>query len=290
MSRLTTTNAHGFTLVELVVAIAITAIVASFAVSLISAPTNALDAATRTATLRENAIQAMDRIEQEWLQAQPNTLRFRSAAGALAIEHLAVLDATTLFSDLAAVPAGERLSVGVPDAQFETLAPFAQLAKPFDSTSAYLSLQSTGLPGVNAYALADVISPPGTRIQIDAGSAAGQDRVRLTPAALFTALGAVRRAYLVGGPVTYLCDPVSGTLQRYSGYAIALTQALRDSDAKLMAAGAQRALLATGVANCRISSSPSASAGQTVYNLTVTFRSGNDRLVLNARRVNDDAG
>jgi MSHA biogenesis protein MshO len=282
--------ARGFTVIELVVAMTVTAIVATFAVTLISAAPNTLEAATRRASLREDAVQALDRIEQEWLQAQPNTLRFRSAAGVLAIEHLTVLDSATLFSDLAAVPAAQRLTIGAPDAQFETLAPFTQLTLPFDATNVYLSLHSTALPGADAYALADVITAPGTRIQVSASSAAGQDRVQLTPATTFTVMGSTHRIYLLAGPVTYLCDPVSGTLQRYSGYAITPNQALRDSDAKLMAAGAQRALLATGVGNCRIASSPSATAGQTIYSLTVTFRSGSDQVVLNARRVNDNAG
>jgi MSHA biogenesis protein MshO len=280
----------GFTLVELVAAIAIAAIVASFAVTLISAAPNTLESATRRASLREGAAQGVDRIEQEWRQAQPNTLRFRTAAGVLAIEHLAVLDSATLFSDIAAVSAGERLTIGTADAQFETLAPFAQLAIPVDTTNDYLSLHHTGLAGANAYALSNVITAPGTRIRIDSGSSAGQYQVLLTPATTFTSMGASRRVYLLSGPVTYLCDPGSGTLQRYSGYSIAQNQAQRDSDAELMAAGAQRALLATGVSNCRMTGSPSATAGQTVYNLSVTFRDGNDQIVLRAGLVNDSAG
>jgi hypothetical protein len=49
-------------------------------------------------------------------------------------------------------------------------------------------------------------------------------------------------------------------------------------------------VLATGVTNCRISGSPSATAAQTVYNLTVTFRSGTEQAILNAQRVDDSAG
>jgi hypothetical protein len=53
--------------------------------TLISTASTTLAAATRRATLRENAAFALDCIEQEWRDAEPNTLRFRTAAGAQAL-------------------------------------------------------------------------------------------------------------------------------------------------------------------------------------------------------------
>ena len=62
--------------------------------------------------------------------------------------------------------------------------------------------------------------------------------------------------FLVDEPVSYLCDTGAGTLTRYSGYAIASSQADRDSDAELLAAGASSTLIATRVSACAMSYAP----------------------------------
>lgn len=280
----------GMTLIEVVVALTVTAIIATFSVALISAPPATLDASTRRASLGENAAQTMMQVEREWRNALPNSLRVRSSAGVLAVEYLAVLDAAVLFRDDIAVPASQRLTTGVADNQFETLGEFRQLTKPLDSTALYVAVHHSGAPGANAWALANVITAPGTRVQIDAGSSAGQDQVRLTPATAFMSVGAARRVYVLSGPVTYLCNPGTGTLARYSGYAIAANQALRDTDAELLGAGAARSVLATGIGNCRIAATANTTASQTTHHLTVTFRNGTDQLVFDIARVGDNAG
>jgi MSHA biogenesis protein MshO len=281
---------RGLTLIELIVALTVTAIVASFSITLIAAPPSALEASNRRASLRENATQAMAVVERSWRDALPNSLRFRSAAGVLAIEYLNVLDSAVLFRDDPAVPAAERLTIGVADNRFETLGDFPRLTKPLDSTALYIALHHSGAAGANAWAMTDVISAPGSRVRIAVGSAPGQAQVQLTPAALFTAIGPSRRVYLLSGPVSYLCNRATGTLTRYSGYAIASSQAQRDSDAELMAAGAVRAVVASGVSNCRLAATNSAAAGQRLHYLTVTFRDGTDQVVANISQVANNAG
>jgi MSHA biogenesis protein MshO len=276
--------------VELIVSLTVTAIVATFSVTLLSAPPLALDAGARRTALTDSGSSAIDQIGREWQTALPNSLRFRNAAGVLAIEYLAVLDATTLFQDIPAVPAAQRLSLGSVDTQFETIGAFAQLTKPFDSARVFVALHSSGTAGANAYALSNVISPPGTRVRVTASSTLGRDRVTLTPGVTFTRIGARRRVHVVSGPVSYLCDPRAGSLWRYSGYAIALNQTQRDSDAELLGAGAQRRLLANGVTACRIVATPTSAAGQVAHSLTVSFGSGRETLRLTAMRVGDNAG
>ena len=62
--------------------------------------------------------------------------------------------------------------------------------------------------------------------------------------------------FLVSGPVTWLCDPVNGTLTRYAGYAIDSAQGNRDSDAELMAAGANRQLVSDAISSCTFDYTP----------------------------------
>ena len=49
---------------------------------------------------------------------------------------------------------------------------FQNIAKPFSSNTHYLSIYNVGVPGANAYELANVITPPGTQIDIASGPAA----------------------------------------------------------------------------------------------------------------------
>jgi prepilin-type N-terminal cleavage/methylation domain-containing protein len=172
----------GFTLVELVVTLVITAIVAAFSITLIAAPPATLDASGRRAELRENALEAMESIAADWRSAQPNTLRYRSSGGVLAIEHLAVMDSATLFTDSSAVNAAQRLSLGTADSLFETLGTLPQITKPLDTTSAYLSLAQPSQNGSNPWSLTNFITTAGTRIQISASSTAGQAVVQISPA------------------------------------------------------------------------------------------------------------
>ncbi len=90
----------------------------------------------------------------------------------------------------------------------------------------------------------------GSTITILAGALPGEQRVTVTPAPVFTADSPRHRAYLVSGPVTYLCDESAGTVTRYAGYSIAAAQSARDTPAKLLNAGASARLLARDITHC----------------------------------------
>jgi MSHA biogenesis protein MshO len=136
------------------------------------------------------------------------------------------------------------------------LAAFTQVAKPFSSTTHYLSIYNVGVPNADAYELANVITPAGTRIDVAADGASGEDRVDLTPPFRFAYGSPTQRVFLVDGPVSYLCDPGSGTLTRYAGYAVAHDQATRDSAGELVSAGAAAGLMADDISTCAFSYAP----------------------------------
>jgi MSHA biogenesis protein MshO len=136
------------------------------------------------------------------------------------------------------------------------LGPFTQIAKPFSSTSHYLAIYNVGVPGADAYALANVITPDGTTIDILADGATGEDRVTLDTPFRFAYPSPTQRIFLVDGPVTYLCDTVAGTLLRYQGYDIVPNQSAVDSHGELLANGATASLMATQVSSCAFSYAP----------------------------------
>jgi MSHA biogenesis protein MshO len=243
-------NARGFTLIEVVVAIAITSIVLVFAAMFISAPLGAYEAHSRRAVLVADASGAWPRMAEDLRLALPNSLRTRRNGNFVAIELLRVADAVRYLPPTTA--------------PFSAFGVFRSVSLPFDSNAQpnrfYLSVNNTGGPGADAYDLTGSMTPAGARIRIAAG-ATGEAVVTVTPAAAFGPDSLRRRMYLVSGPVTYLCDEVQGTLVRYDNYTIAANQSARDSPAQLLGAGAASEVITRGLTACNFAVSAVAASG-----------------------------
>ncbi|HVY65681.1 MAG TPA: type II secretion system protein [Gammaproteobacteria bacterium] len=240
---------RGFTLIELVITLVISAIVVSFVSMFISGPVRGFTDQTRRARLVDAADTALQRMSRDVRRALPNSVRVTTAAGVTALELLGTIDGARYRAQPPGT-AAQILDFAAADGAFDVLGPFTQLAKPWSSTSAYLAIYNVGVPGADAYELANVITPAGTTITVAADGGTGEDRVTLTPAFRFAYGSPTQRVFLVDGPVTYLCDPVAGTLLRYSGYTISPSQANRDSAGELLAAGATQSLMANQIGGC----------------------------------------
>jgi MSHA biogenesis protein MshO len=255
--RLVPSNSQsGLTLVELVVTIAVSAVVISFMAMFISGPVNAYTAQARRAELVAGADTALRRLGRDVQAALPNTLRITTAGGTTALEMLNVVDAARYVATGDVASPDDWLDLTVADGGFATAGRFPGIVHPFQSDDHFLAIYNVGVPGADAYELDGVITPPGTQITITADAAAVRDLVRLAPAFQFSFGSPGQRVFLVDGPVTWLCDAAAGTLTRYTGYAIAASQADRDSAAELEAAGARAAVIARDVASCDFSHAP----------------------------------
>ncbi len=245
----------GFTLVELVVTLTISVIVVSFVAVFISTPVQGFTDQARRSRLVDAADSALQRMSRDVRRALPNSVRTTASGGAVALEVLSSVDGARYREQPPGSPA-QRLDFTAADGSFNVIGPFTQVPKPFSSTTHYLAIYNVGVPGADAYELANVITPPGTRIDIDSDVFAGEDRVTLSGPFQFAFGSPSRRIYLLDGPVSYICDPIAGTLTRYAGYSIAQNHAARDSAAELLAAGASASLMADRVTGCAFSYAP----------------------------------
>jgi len=246
---------HGFTLVELVVTMTVSVVVVAFVALFIAAPVEGFTDQTRRAELVDAADTALRRMGRDVRRALPNSIRTTTSGGVAALELLASVDGARYRGAPPGV-ADQILDFAAADASFNVIGPFTQVGKPWSSTSHYLSVYNVGVAGADAYELGNVITPPGTSIGIASDATPGEDRVTLAPAFRFAYESPTQRIYLVEGPVSYLCDPASGTLRRFSGYAIASSHAARDSASELLAAGASDALMADRVTGCTFTYAP----------------------------------
>jgi MSHA biogenesis protein MshO len=176
--------------------------------------------------------------------------------------------------------AAQILDFTAADDSLNVLGPFTQVAKPFSSTSHYLAVYNVGVPGANAYELANVITPEGTTIGISTDGVTGEDRVTLNPPFRFAYASPTQRVFLVDGPVTYLCDTVAGTLLRYEGYDVEANQSAIDSHGELLGNGATASLMANQVEACAFSYTVGTAERGGLVSLQLTVRAQGESVSL----------
>lgn len=264
-----TTRQSGFTLIELVVTLVISAIVVSFVSLFISGSVKGFTDQTRRARLVDSADSALQRIARDVRRALPNSVRTTTAAGVTALEVLSTVDGARYRAQPPGT-AAQILDFAAADGSFNVLGPFTQVTKPLSSMGHYLAIYNVGVPGADAYELANVITPAGTLIGIAVDGATGEDRVTVSPPFKFAYGSPTQRVFLLDSPVTYLCDGVAGTLLRYQGYSIASSQASVDSHGELLAAGATASLMANQIVGCTFTYTPGTAERGGLLALSIT--------------------
>ena len=252
--------ALGFTLLELVIVIAITAILAVFVVFFLDTPVEAYLAQSRRAVLVDSADHVLRSVAADVRTALPSSLRWAAPGNVVAVEMLSTVGVARYYgvNEKSRLPpaleAPEELSIGSADPSFYTVGLFAS------TTGGYLSVDQQTLPGAYSLAAGHVMlpfaQPPSS---INPVGLTTEEWVQCVPGCNFTAASPTNSVFVVSGPVSYLCDKVQHTLQRYSGYAVRAVEPL--TDAALMAAGATRGLIAQNVSGCRVRIVPAPASG-----------------------------
>ena len=275
---------RGFTLIELVITIAVGSVVVAFMALFIVMPMDAYTAQTRRAALVDASDSALRFMARDLRSSLPNSVRIATSGTVTALELLATADGARYQDGGPVSNPALVLDFTAADGAFATTVPFTQLTLPWTSNAYSLSIYNVGVPGANAYQTANVITPAGTTITISAGATANQNLVTLSPAFQFAFGSPEKRVYLVSGPVSYLCDTAAGTLTRYSGYAIESSQPT--SAATLSAAGAAAALVAANVGGCQFTYSSGTAQRNALATLTLQItQSGESVQLLNEVQV-----
>ena len=271
---------HGFTLIEIVVAITISAIIMVFVSMFIAAPLSAYDAQSRRTALVAGPVDAWPRMEADLRTALPNSIRTRRNGAFVVVEMLPVIDSARYMS----APGASFTVAGTAPGTIGGV--FRGVALPFDSSAAgapyYLSVNS----GVDPYTTAGVMTGAATVIRITANATAGEATVTLTPAPALVPGSPRHRVFLLGGPVTYLCDEGQGTLRRYANYALAANQASWDAPTDFSNAGVASTPIARGLTTCNfVVSAVSSTTSQTVaVRLNSTAANGDSVTLLHTAR------
>lgn len=228
----------GFTLIEAVIVIAITGLLAAVVTRFIVQPVRAyLDTVARAA-LVDTADRALRRIGRDLHVALANSTRVSASGRALE------LIPSTGAARYKTEDATGRLDFGVLDTSFDLLGLPLTLAA--SQHLVFYNLGS-GITGSDAYAANGNATEQASSNRRTATNAAGAattitlDSLAPLPAA---ALAAPYRVTAVDPPVTYRCDLANGTLTRQQNYGFVTTQPDPPS-------GGTSAILATGVTGCQ---------------------------------------
>lgn len=259
-------KAAGFTLIEMIVVIVITGIIAGAVAVFIRLPVQGYVDAARRAEMTDIADAALRRMERDLRLALPNSIRITDGptTGGLTLEFLLTRTGGRYraANNTGAAGTGDSLDFTLSDSSFDQFGPFATgTGQSIVNNSDILVVYNLGIPQANAYALDNtaIITSTG------AGDLPNEYKINFSPKQFpFESPGA--RFQVVEGPVTYACDTTTGKLTRYWGYAITATQ---PTAASLAASTANRALAASNVSGCAFDYTPGVTARSAVVALTL---------------------
>jgi MSHA biogenesis protein MshO len=244
----------GVTLIEMIVVIAISAILAGAVAVFIKRPFEAYIDAERHAELSDIADTALRRMTRDVRTALPNSIRITespAASGILYLEYLQTSGGARYRAEPDSGGAGNILDFTTTDSSFDvigTMPPFAG-----GESIVIYNLASSGSVA-NAY-IGD------NRAAYSSNAA---NVITLAAAKQFLFPSPSKRFHVVQYAVTYACNPTTGELRRYWNYGFVDPQPTPPGTAN-------NALLATDIAGCSFSSDASA-AGLRTGVLMLTLR------------------
>ena len=223
---------RGFSVIELIAALAVSAVVTTGLMLWMSRPLAALNESHQRAAASDQAERIVAWLAEEVPEALPNSARV--ACSGRCLEFIPVVG----LGDYRATAPGDILDLTAADDQFDVLK--ALPATPQSGLGIVINNQNALSTGsLSAYS-ADANN---NRSTIVAGASVTQ--IRMTPKQ-FPSPSPTQRFYLIGSPVSYLCQPAAGggTIRRYTGYAM---QSAQPANVNL------GDLLAEGITDCQFS-------------------------------------
>src|SRR5271165_6647540 len=136
-SRQPLRSGHGFTLIELVITIAVGSVVVAFMALFIVMPMNAYTAQTRRASLVDASDSALRFMARDLRSALPNSVRVSSSGTVTALELLATADGARYQDGGPLSNPALALNFAAPAGAFATTVPFTQLTLPWSSSAYY---------------------------------------------------------------------------------------------------------------------------------------------------------
>lgn len=266
---------RGFTLLELLLVILITGILAVVVAPVIQQPIQAYFDQTTRAELVDAAEMALRRMARDARRSLPYSVRVNGAQ--TAFEFVSVVDVARYREN--GGPDTKRLRFNNNDASFNILGLFQHATSPLGGNErlAIFNL-GDGSAGFNIYAGDPVVTPAGTNVSFapdgapQAPAVANTEHtVTINPAFQFTASSPSHRVYVTDDAVSYAC--INNGLFRLTGYGYLATQ---PSPATVATGN----LMTDNVTACRFDYDPGNSRQPGLLIMSLTLTSGGESITL----------
>jgi MSHA biogenesis protein MshO len=244
---------RGVTLIEMVIVISITAIIAGAVAVFISRPVEGYADAARRAEMSDIADTALRRMTRDLHTALANSIRTTTVSGVVYLEYLQGSGGGRYRAEKDSAGGGFPLDFTAPAASFDVIGTMPTFLG--GESIVIYNLAASGTTA-NAY----VGDNRGAYLSNTAS------RITLAPAKQFPFSSPGKRFQVVQYPVTYACDPLpagTGELRRYWGYDIQPSQPTPTPASPPAGSGSAQALLASNVAACSFTYATSGAALRT---------------------------
>lgn len=202
---------HGFTIVEMVVVIAVVVILGGMSMGFIQNAIASYVSTEQNVQLSDMADSALRKMNRDIHNALPNTVRVTSNGADSFVEFIPILTAGRYRAGVKADGSGDPLLFTSADTSFDVLGPPVDIA-----AGNKLVMYNLGIQGADAYeGGANWVTLTST----------GNGLSNLTfPAKQFALASPNNRFFVVGNASSYACDMTNGRLLYYDGYGIQTSQ------------------------------------------------------------------
>lgn len=258
------TQQNGFSLIELIIVIVISGILAGMTTSILKLPIKAYIDSTRRATLTDAAESTIRRMQRDIRRALPNSIRISADQSTIELLHLVDGGRYRRYTDnTASPPIGDILDFSIADTSFDVLGALSNFTN-----------VTTGSDRVVVYPLNSTGSDPYAGDNLSVIQAGSTNSSINFSAFQFPLQSPDQRFFIIDTPITYRCNTAAGTanarvLERYQSYPIQATQPLPPPVAN-------RAIQANNIAACQFqyNSGSSTRSAVVTINLTLTDDAG----------------
>jgi MSHA biogenesis protein MshO len=241
-------NSKGFTLVEMIIVIAISGIIAAVVAIFLRNPVISYDDTAKRAELADQAYLLVKKIKQDVRMSLPSSVRTTTNGNKVFLEMLTVSNGGKYRTQLTSGNTGDILDFTTTDGSFDVLSGTMTF-----TGGERIVVANIGSPGFDAYSLDNMTNYTGTLNT-------PVSNIVISPKK-FPLASPNEGFYVVDKVVSYVCDKDKKTLTKYWGYNLSSTQPNDDLASPLITAFS--ALVADNVSDCNF-----------VYNQGVNSRNG----------------